>query len=142
MSKLTDHADHLLNTAADLRICLKSGDLNSARLHLSKVMEHHSIITAIIEVVEEINSPKPVNPKGRRTGYKRNGELSRYIRKNLEGLQSGQMRYICPTEQFDIRKLEGSVSSICRADWGKGTYTTQRVWRSDHGCECILVLKG
>ena len=139
MSKIEDHAELLLQAAANLRNEVKRKDWASARICASNVSKHRSIILAIIEAVEELqpkSQPQPIPRRKYREGMKRTGDLSRYIREQIAGMQVGDQRIVPPQGEFTSERLRNTVASIAGREWGYGNYVT--AWRQD-GVEVMRI---
>lgn len=131
MTKIEEHADHLLNAAADLRIAVKAKRWDEARQHAASVSKHRSVIIAIIEAVEELQ-PKTSAPQQKRRyplGHKRPGDLSRYIREQIRDMKPGDQSIVKPQGEFTLDRLRNTVASVAGRLWGYGNYVT--AWRPD-----------
>lgn len=145
MTKIEEHADHLLNAAADLRNAIKAKRYDDARQHAASVSKHRSVIIAIIEAVEELQPPPreshPRTSRGLRPYYKRTGELVRYIREQIRDIAPGQIGFVRPTDQFPIDRLQSTVSSCCADMWGAGKYISRKVVDPENGTAVMQVLR-
>lgn len=138
MTKINEHADHLVEASIHLRSAIMAKRWDAARQHAATVSKHRSVIIAIIEAVEELQPTRPQQPPKRRypNGHKRPGDLSRYIDGFVEGMSPGDQKVVQPNGEFTADRLAKSVSARCAALWGNGNYVTRR---RDDGIEVFRV---
>jgi hypothetical protein len=139
MSKIEDHAEKLLDLAADARIAIKAKNWNHAKHLLSQLGAQRSIITAIMEAVEELQPKAAVMPMKRRypNGHKRTGDLSRYIVSQIGHMAPGQVVMVTPQDDFTEQRIRSACASVAGRMWGQGNYIT--AWVPGKGVEVMRV---